>query len=48
MGKVENYRGYIQSLLSEYASYKSLSNDIEVQTIFDTEHDHYQLVDVGW
>ncbi len=21
---------------------------IDVQLIFDTEHDHYQLVDVGW
>lgn len=48
MGKVEDYRGYIQSLLSEYASYKSLSDDIEAQTIFDPDRNHYQLVDVGW
>ena len=25
-----------------------MSKDIEVQTIFDPEHDHYQLVHVGW
>lgn len=48
MAKVEEYRQHIQNLLREYASYKSASEDVESQTIFDTEHDHYQLVHAGW
>jgi hypothetical protein len=48
MARVEEYRQHIQNLLREYASYKSSSEDVESQTIFDTEHDHYQLVHAGW
>jgi len=32
----------------EYAQHKPSYGDIEVQTIFDVENDHYQLVNVGW
>lgn len=45
---VEQYRQYIQQLLSERAQRASKSEAIEVQTLFDTEQDHYQLVYVGW
>jgi hypothetical protein len=48
MAKLEEYRRYIQQLLKERSSYKSLWEEIESETIFDTEHDHYQLVHVGW
>ncbi len=48
MAKVEQYRKYIKQLLSQYASYKNLYGEIENQIIFDTEHDHYQLVHIGW
>jgi XisI protein len=48
MDKVEQYREYIQRLLTEYSNYKSLNEDVEAQTVFDKEHDHYQLVHVGW
>jgi hypothetical protein len=47
MERVEEYRQNIQNLLRQYASYKSSSEDVESQTIFDTEHDHYQLVHAG-
>jgi hypothetical protein len=48
---IEQYRQYIQQLLSERAQrarIQSNAQEYEVQTIFDTEHDHYQLLYVGW
>jgi hypothetical protein len=48
MAKIEQYREYIQRLLTEYSNYKALNEEVEAQTIFDREHDHYQLVHVGW
>ena len=48
MDRVEQYRGYIKQLLTEYASYKSLNKTIERQFVCDTENDHYQIVNMGW
>ncbi|MEH2179060.1 XisI protein [Nostoc sp.] len=48
MEKLEQYRGSIQQLLAEYASRDLSRSEIEKQVIFDTVHDHYQLVYVGW
>ncbi len=48
---VEAYRQYIQQILSERRSRSSKpqnAQEYEVQTLFDTEHDHYQLLYVGW
>lgn len=48
---VEQYRHHIRQLLSERAQRASNQQDAqeyEVQTIFDTEQDHYQLLHVGW
>jgi hypothetical protein len=48
---VEQYRQYIQHLLTERAKRASRpqnAQEYEVQTIFDTEQDHYQLLYVGW
>ncbi|HEY9831097.1 MAG TPA: XisI protein [Stenomitos sp.] len=48
---VEQYRQYIRHLLLERAQRSSRqrnSPEYEVQTIFDSEHDHYQLLYVGW
>jgi len=42
------YRQAVQQILSKYGSYKPINLQIEVQTIFDTERNHYQLVNVGW
>jgi hypothetical protein len=48
---VEQYRQLIQALLSERVQ-RSLQSPtpspVEKQLIFDTERDHYQLVNVGW
>lgn len=53
MDKVELYRQHIQKLLRDRAQ-RSMQNsiqnsmDVEAQTVFDREDDHYQLVYVGW
>ena len=48
MARIDEYRNHIEELLNEYASYKTPYGDIENETIFDRERDHYQLVSVGW
>jgi len=48
---VEQYRKYIQQLLTERAqraANQQRAEEYEVQTLFDTERDHYQLLYVGW
>lgn len=48
---IEAYRTHIQELLSERAQRSTqgtLHPEFETQIIFDTQHDHYQLVHVGW
>ena len=48
---VEEYRHYIQNLLSERAKRASKQRtepEYAVQTVFDLEGDHYQLMYVGW
>lgn len=48
MDKVAQYREYVQTLLSQYASYDVSDDQIEVQVIFDNERDHYQWMNVRW
>jgi XisI protein len=48
---IEQYRQYIRHLLSERrerASIQRNAQEYEVQTLFDSEQDHYQLLYVGW
>ena len=47
MATVNEYRQHIKNLLNEHAKLV-WDERIQAQTIFDTEHDHYQLVYVGW
>jgi hypothetical protein len=48
MEKIEQYRGYVQNLLSEYAQGSPSDEEVETQLIFDTERDHDQVVYTGW
>jgi XisI protein len=50
MDNLTNYRQIVQDLLKEIHGFDTSVNDngIESQLIFDTQHDHYLLVDVGW
>ena len=49
---VEQYRQYIRHILSERRERASRqqrnAEEYEVQTIFDSEQDRYQLLYVGW
>lgn len=48
MDKITTYRSYIQEVIKELGRQLPTSDTIETQYIFDTEHDHYQLFQVGW
>ncbi|WP_414754253.1 XisI protein [Anabaena sp. CCY 9910] len=48
MDKLEQYRQYIQNILTKHGQYKPHCEEIENQLIFDTMHDHYQLMRIGW
>ncbi|MBH8562693.1 XisI protein [Nostoc sp. CENA67] len=48
MAKLDQYREYIQNLLTKYGSYKPSEEDVEIQLIFDTVRDHYQILEIGW
>ncbi|MHC5756032.1 MAG: element excision factor XisI family protein [Nostoc sp.] len=45
---LEQYREDIQNLLTKYGSYQPLEEDVEIQLIFDTARDHYQILEIGW
>ena len=48
MDKLTAYRTSIQRLLQQYQQYGARSDEIETEIVTDTEHDHYQLLHVGW
>jgi hypothetical protein len=50
MDKLESYRTHVQDILRNYQRLFSSPPDpgVETQVIFDREHDHYQLLHVGW
>jgi len=48
MARVEDYPQYVEEILHRYGQYQPAYGDIEVQLIVDREHQHYQLVNVGW
>lgn len=42
------YRQFIRDLLTDYATIEPAYGEFEVEVIFDTEHDRYQVVSFGW
>ena len=48
MADIKNYRNNVQAIIRQYAEGRALPKHVEGQVIFDTERDHYQLVNVGW
>lgn len=46
MEKLTQYRQIVRELLTAHAT--TDDPNIECQLIFDTEHDHYQVLDLGW
>lgn len=48
MAKVDQYRRYIQAVIQRHGATPPTYGEVELQMIFDTERDHYQLVHAGW
>lgn len=51
MDKLTNYQTIVVELLTYYASLgksHSDTNELEEQLILDKEHNHYQLLTIGW
>jgi hypothetical protein len=48
MDKLIKYREFLQALLSRYAQEDVSDESVEVQLMIDTQHDHYQWMNVGW
>lgn len=48
MAKIEQYRQCIQEIIQRHSRYRPAYGEVELQVIFDTERDHYQLVHAGW
>ena len=50
MDKVNKYRQYIKQILTDYASKSPTKKEEEFEAalIFDDNHDHYQIVYIGW
>lgn len=48
MATLEHYRQCIQTILNKHGQFKPNYEEIDNELIFDTVHDHYQLMYVGW
>lgn len=48
MGKLEQYRKIIQTLIEKHASYSSSNGEIETLKICDLINDNYLLMTIGW
>jgi XisI protein len=43
-----NYRDLVKQLLTQYLSYQSSEDSIEMEAIFDEERGRYLLLHIGW
>lgn len=48
MDKVTHYRQIIQQVIEQYAREMSHGNQVKILPIYDTQHDQYLLVSLGW
>ncbi len=48
MDKLELYREKAKNILDEYAQHKYSNGNIDIETIYDLERDHYQIISIGW
>lgn len=48
MDKLEQYRQWIQNILSDYVATPIANGEIESPTIFDLQKDRYLVMNVGW
>lgn len=50
MAGIDQYRQIIRQLLSTKVSsaHADSNSEVECQLLFDSERDHYQVLDIGW
>jgi hypothetical protein len=48
MDTLSRYRDIIEQVLSAHANTPSSIGDLQFQTVFDRDNDHYLIVQVGW
>ena len=48
MADLNYVRNCVQSILTKYAQRRKDQKDVDVQTIYDIDRDHYQLLYAGW
>jgi hypothetical protein len=48
MDKLDRYREIVRRVIEDYASGKPSNGQIETEAIIDPEHDHYEVMHVGW
>jgi XisI protein len=48
MDKLKKYQQIIKDILLEYSQDYQGTSEMEMQTIFDQEKDHYQVIILGW
>jgi XisI protein len=48
MGSIDQYREIVRRLILDYAQYKPSHGDIATEAIIDPEHNHFELMHVGW
>jgi XisI protein len=48
MDKLELYRSIVIEILTKYSQYKPSYGQVEIEQIFDRDHDRYQLLAIGW
>jgi hypothetical protein len=48
MDQLDRYRQIVRALIEQYASYRPSYGDIRTEAVVDQEHDHYEVIQVGW
>ncbi len=48
MDKISSYRQIVQDILTSYAQIQPAYGEIEMQILFDTFRDRYQVLRAGW
>ncbi|HEY9802150.1 MAG TPA: XisI protein [Leptolyngbyaceae cyanobacterium] len=43
-----NYHNIVEEKLKEYADFINNDDQVDVELVFDREHNHYLLVEAGW
>lgn len=48
MDRLEEYRMHVTDVIQRHAGYQVKYGDVTLEAITDRDHDHYQVMMVGW